>query len=229
VIIANSRATIAEFLDYPSAYRKRMTLIEHGIPPPTHVLAPADVRQKFKLPGTAPLLLMAARLDMQKGHHLIVDALRDLPGVHLAMAGSGPELDNLRAQAAANGCLDRLHFLGHVGRQDLTDLYRAATLMVFPSTWETFGLAAVEAAMVGLPIVSSDIPALREVLTVNGETTARFVQQRTSAIWASAIADSLRDPTLRSRSEHFALAIQDKYSEERMIDGYVSLYAELFR
>lgn len=229
VTIANSRATISEFENYPTAYRRRMMLIEHGIPPPQHVLSPADARAKFKLPSDAPLLLMAARLDLQKGHHIIVGALSQLPGVHLVMAGSGPEQDNLLALARQTGVADRLHFLGLVGRQDLTDLYRAATLMVFPSTWETFGLAAVEAAMVGLPVIASDIPALHEVLNCNGSTTATFVTDRDPDYWAKAIAKCLADNSLRQRSEAFATLIQDKYSERRMIDGYVKLYAELLR
>ena len=228
VTIANSRATISEFAGYPESYLKRMTLIEHGIPPPTFALAPQAIRAKFNLPADAPVLLMAARLDLQKGHHIIVTALTDLPGVHLAMAGSGPEHDNLIALAARLGVSERLHFLGHVGRQDLTDLYRAATLMVFPSTWETFGLAAVEAAMTGLPIVASDIPALREVLAFEGETTTHFVASRNAGDWARVIAECINDRQLRTKSDMFAHLIQDKYSEQRMIDGYVALYAELF-
>jgi L-malate glycosyltransferase len=111
----------------------------------------------------------------------------------------------------------------------LTDLYRAASLFVFPSSWETFGLAAVEAAMVGLPVVAAGIPALREVLTCQGRTTARFVDSRSPAEWASAIAGCLNDSDLRRRSEAFAPTIQDQYSERRMIKGYDALYAELIR
>lgn len=228
VTIANSRATISEFEHYPASYRKRMTLIEHGIPPPVYALDKAAIRTKFRLPAGAAVLLMAARLDQQKGHHIIVRALTDLPDVHLAMAGSGPEHGNLLALAKRLGVADRVHFLGHVERQDLTDLYRSATLMVFPSTWETFGLAAVEAAMAGLPVVASDIPALHEVLAVNDETTAHFVASRNAGDWARVIGSCLSDSGLRPRSENFARAIQDKYSERRMIDGYVALYAELF-
>jgi glycosyltransferase involved in cell wall biosynthesis len=227
VIIANSRATLNEFEQYPSTYKKRITLIEHGIPPPEHVLSPADIRSKFGLPYGVPILLMAARLDNQKGQNLAVATLSKLPGVHLAMAGSGPEKYNLTALGWETGVLERMHFLGHVQRQDLMDLYRAATLFVFPSTWETFGLAAVEAAMTGLPVVCSDIPALREVLTINNEVTAYFVASRNADAWANVILHCLKDADLRSRCEKFATAIQDKYSERRMMQAYDSLYAEL--
>ncbi len=228
VTIANSRATFAEFAEYPSSYRSKIKLIEHGIPPPQHVLSPDEVRAKFGLPDYGPLLLMAARLDLQKGHAIVVSALAQLPStVRLVMAGSGPERDNLISLAKRIGVADRLHFLGHVGRQDLTDLYRASSLMVFPSSWETFGLAAVEAAMAGLPVLSSDIPALHEVLTCDGRTTARFVKSRQASDWAIAIRAALTDPDLRPQSEDFAALIQNQYSEERMMAAYVQLYSEL--
>jgi glycosyltransferase involved in cell wall biosynthesis len=229
VTIANSRATIDEFKAYPKSYQSRIKLIEHGIPPPVHVADPADILAKYTIPQDGPVLLMAARLDLQKGHNIIVSALSQLPGVRLAMAGSGPEQNNLLIQGRQSGVADRLHFLGHVGRQDLTDLYRAASLFVFPSAWETFGLAGVEAAMVGLPVVAADIPALREVLTCQGQSTARFVRRRNADDWAAAIKASLNDKNLRSRSQEFAAIIQDQYSEKRMIQGYVDLYAELFK
>ncbi|MEQ1652381.1 MAG: glycosyltransferase family 4 protein [Hyphomicrobium sp.] len=228
VAIANSRATLSEFDGYPARYRRKIRLIEHGIPPPSFSLSPADIRARFSIPNNGPLLLMAARLDEQKGQCIIVSALPKLPGVRLAMAGSGPAKDRLIAHGKSLGVADRLHFLGHVGRQDLTDLYRASTLMAFPSSWETFGLAAVEAAMAGLPIVSSDIPALREVLADNGQTTTHYVSNRQPDEWATAIAGCLADTTLRPRSEAFASVIQDKYSEKRMMQGYEELYAELF-
>lgn len=229
VTIANSMATMAEFDHYPKAYRDRILLIEHGIPPPTFNLTPNDILAKFNVPNDGPILMTAARLDLQKGQQIIVSALAELPGVRYVMAGAGPEHDALARLARSLGVQDRVHFLGLIGREDLTDLYRASSLLVFPSVWETFGLAAVEAAMVGLPVIASDIPALREVLTSNGTTTARYVAARTPEAWRKAISESLSAPNLRTDSAAFAAEIQDKYSEQRMIDGYVALYADLFK
>lgn len=83
--------------------------------------------------------------------------------------------------------------------------------------------------MTGLPIVSSDIPALREVLTIDGMTTTQFVESRNADVWAKAISACLNDASLRSRCEQFAEIIQDKYSERRMMQGYNALYAELMQ
>ena len=90
-------------------YRKKIRLIEHGIPPPAHALTRKDILAKFCIPDDAPLLLMAARLDLQKGQHIIVSALQELPRVRLVMAVSGPEKQNLLNQAGTRvsktGCI----------------------------------------------------------------------------------------------------------------------------
>src|SRR6185295_20147568 len=89
--------------------------------------------------------------------------------------GDGPERPDYTALAAELGVSDRLHLLGDVTRADIADLLAAADLFVFPSAWETFGLAAVEAAFAGVPIVAADLPVLREVLSAEGGTAATFV------------------------------------------------------
>ena len=83
--------------------------------------------------------------------------------------------------------------------------------------------------MTGLPIVSSHVPALREVLTIDGMTTTQCVESRNADVWAKAISSCLNYARLRSRCEQFAEIIQDKYSERRMMQGYNALYAELMQ
>ena len=87
-----------------------------------------------------------------------------MPDAHLVIAGGGPEGEALRALAADLAVSDRLHLLDAISFDDIADLYVTANLFVFPSIWETFGLAAVEAAMLGLPMIVADLPVLREVL-----------------------------------------------------------------
>lgn len=71
--------------------------------------------------------------------------------------------------SAASGPRDQVWFLGH--REDVPDLLAAADLFVFLSLWEGLGGAVIEAMALGLPVVASDIPALREVLEVDRNAT----------------------------------------------------------
>ena len=94
----------------------------------------------------------------------------------------------------------------------------AADLFVFPSTWETFGLAAVEAVMAGLPIVASDLPVLREVLSAERGAAAEFVALDDAIAWARAITAARSDTAPAS-----VAAIAQRYSVARMIDAYAGL------
>ena len=85
-----------------------------------------------------------------------------------------------------------MQFLGH--RSDVGDLLAAADEFVFPSLYEGLGGAMLEAMARGLPIVASDIPALREVTDPDG---ARLVPRGSAAALAKAIDELLADPQER--------------------------------
>lgn len=132
-------------------------------------------------------------------------------------------MSSYRALAETLGVDDRLHLLGAVPPEEVADLYAAADLFVFPSTWETFGLAAVEAAMLGMPMVVADLPALREVLRADGSAPVAFVAPFDLEGWISAIGRALASPAPRMAA--FARTICRKYSRQRMIESYLSLFA----
>ena len=64
---------------------------------------------------------------------------------------------------------------------------KSLDVFVFPTRMETFGLAAVEAAQAGVPVVASDIDVLREVLTLDGEPCALFVDPDYTEGFAKAV------------------------------------------
>jgi glycosyltransferase involved in cell wall biosynthesis len=118
---------------------------------------------------------------------------------------------------------DRLHLLGEIEPEDIPDLYAAADVFVFPSTWETFGLAAFEAATVGLPLVVADLPVLREVLSTAAAQPTVFVDPHDLLGWTSAISGALAAPPAPRVLAEFAHAMARKYSRDRMIEGYLAL------
>src|ERR1700691_6028443 len=144
-----------------------MILIERELDAPAPTRSRNQTRTRFDLPAAAPVLLNIGRLAAQKNQDVLIRALACLPQAHLVIAGSGPEHETFHELAVTLGVDDRVHMLGPLPADDIADLYGAADLFVFPSTWETFGLAAVEAAMVGVPIVAADLPVLREVLSAS--------------------------------------------------------------
>jgi glycosyltransferase involved in cell wall biosynthesis len=214
--IANSRATLAAFAGYPARYRAAMTLIEHGVAAPKPKSGRAATLARFSIPSDGRILLNTGRLTEQKNQYVLIRALARVPNARLVIAGGGPEYEDFEVLATSVGVRDRLHLLGDVTRADVADLLGACDLFVFPSTWETFGLSAVEAAMTGVPIVASDIAVLREVLSSPDGDGATFVAPYDVEGWARAIAQHVH---VRPAAQ----AIAQRYSVARMIDAYAAL------
>jgi glycosyltransferase involved in cell wall biosynthesis len=224
VNVANSAATKAAFAGYPARYRRSMVLIEHGIELPASARSRQEVVRQFDLPADAPLILNVGRLVEQKNQAVLIRALAGVPDAHLVLAGGGAKDGAYRALAMSQGVADRVHLLGPLASPDIADLYAAADLFVFPSTWETFGLAAVEAATAALPLVVSDLPVLREVLHVDGFEPVAFVDPHDVAGWCSAICNALAARASPKSLAAFAGAMRYKYSPQRMIDSYLLLF-----
>ena len=223
--IVNSRATWAEFARYPARYRRSLILIEHGLDVPAPRASRDATRRRFDLPLTQPILLNVGRLTAQKNQDVLIRALACLPQAHLVLAGAGALAESFHALAVTLGVDDRLHRLGALPADDVADLYAAADLFAFPSTWETFGLAAVEAGMAGLPMVVADLPVLREVLRADGSEPVAFVAPADIEGWISAIGRALTPATSLSRTgAAFSRALAAKYSRQRMIESYLSLF-----
>lgn len=219
--IVNSAATWAEFARYPARYRRAMVLIEHGLDAPKPTRGRDATRARFALPPARPVLLNVGRLTPQKNQDVLIRALACLPQAHLVLAGAGASRGAFGALAATLGVDDRLHMLGALPAEDIADLYAAADLFVFPSTWETFGLAAVEAGMSGLPMAVADLPVLREILRADGVEPVTFVAPRDVEGWIAAIDRALAKP---AGVAGFARSLQCKYSRQRTIESYLSLF-----
>jgi glycosyltransferase involved in cell wall biosynthesis len=130
-----------------------------------------------------------ARQEYQKGLDTLVRAFhllrRTNPHAVLVQAGRTGSHSEAIAIAARESCLADEVFLELGYRQDVSDVVLpACDVFAFPSRYEGFGGAVLEAAAAGLPIVASDLPALRDVL---GDA-ATFVAPDDVDAWAEALA-----------------------------------------
>ena len=142
--------------------------------------------------------LHVGRFHRQKAQdHLLrafAVAVREQPGLRLLLAGDGPDMAEARMLAGRLGLDDAVVFLGTV--EEVHELYAAADVFAFPSRWEAFGIALLEAMAAGLPAVVTDTTGIREVAT--GET-ARFVEVDHEVELARALLELAREPELRAR------------------------------
>ncbi len=148
----------------------------------------------------AELLLFVGRFAPVKGLDLLLHALPAIaarhPGVRLLVAGGdgprGPDSRAGAALAAKLGVSAQVEWLGPVPRRDMPSLYRAADLLVVPSRYESFGLAALEALACGTPVVATRVGALDEVVVPGGN--GRLVAEADPVLLAEAITAQLATP-----------------------------------
>jgi UDP-glucose:(heptosyl)LPS alpha-1,3-glucosyltransferase len=157
----------------------------------------------------------------RKGLTHAVDALALSPGWHLAVAGKGDPASHA-ARARAAGTEPRLHFLGPV--RDMPCVYPAGDAFVLPTGYEAFPLVALEAAASGLPLLVTRVNGVEDLLEdgVNGwyiAPDARDIARRLNEL--------RQNPGHASQLGVAARSAASRFSWDAMVEGYLSLYAEL--
>ena len=126
-----------------------------------------NFRRKFAMDNEKIILFMG-RLVYEKGvQHLIAAMPKILNGYHdakLVICGKGAMLDELKAEANAMGIGNKVYFAGYMNGKDVQRMYKAADIAVFPSTYEPFGIVALEAMLSENPVVVSDVGGLNEIV-----------------------------------------------------------------
>lgn len=183
------------------------TVIRNGIDAARWPFAPRQPRT------TPPELLFVGRLEYEKGVHDAIAALprirRTHPGTTLTVAGDGTQQDWLVECARKHRVLKATRFIGRVDHDELLALLHRADAAVLPSHYEPFGLAALEAAAAGTPLVVAAVGGLGEAV-IDGETGMSCPPRDVPAL-ASAVCAVLDDP---AGAQHRALAARDRLSAD---------------
>jgi len=167
------------------------------------------------------LLLVVSRIAPEKNIDLALRALAGTgnPDLILAVGGSGPALDEMRALAAALGIAERTRFLGAIERAELPDLYASADAFVFPSTTETQGLVQIEAMAAGCLVVAADTPQNRDVVGSAGILVPPDTDAFAAALAKLQAPSEAQKAAARQAAGRFSTHAQ----AERMVDVYRSL------
>jgi glycosyltransferase involved in cell wall biosynthesis len=224
-LVVNSASVEKEYAHYPTAYRGRVVRIDHGFETKTTALGSRQARDLLSLPRDVTLLGSVGRLHRTKNLHAAIKLLvgRDW---HLALAGQGPAREELIDLATSCGVRDRLHLVGELSPDRIADFLGALDVFVFPSSAETFGLAAVEAAQAGVPVVANDLEVLREVLAIDRQPCAALVDVEDVAVFADAVERIVGDTTFRTKLTSKARKLSERFSMDAMVGGYADLIRE---
>ena len=173
-----------------------------------------DFRRKYAMDNEKIILFMG-RLVYEKGIQNLIAAmpkvLAHYNDAKLVVAGKGGMIDELRHQVDHLGLGNKVYFTGYLGAKDVQRMYKCADVAVFPSTYEPFGIVALEGMLSGTPVVVSDVGGLNEIVEhgVNG--------MKSYAGNANSLADSiltlLYDPKLcNTVAKNAKLKVKTEYN-----------------
>ncbi|MGH2417004.1 MAG: glycosyltransferase family 4 protein [Candidatus Limnocylindria bacterium] len=192
--------------------------------------APAcGLRSELEIPRDAPLIGVVARLEPEKGHHHLIDAmpaiLEACPDAWLVIVGEGSQADALAARATALGpdVAERIVFTGR--REDVSALTADLTVAVAPSLREAQGISILEAMARRRPVVASAVGGIPEVITdgVDG----LLVPPRDPAALADAIGSLLARPALVERiGEAGYRTVAERFSIDAQVKRIEAVYDE---
>jgi glycosyltransferase involved in cell wall biosynthesis len=187
----------------------------------------SELRRTLGIADDAVVAGTIARLTEQKGHRYLLQALSDtsaLQQLHLLVIGDGDLRSELEQMAGERGLIGRVHFLG--ARRDLGNLIGAMDLFVLPSLWEGLPLSLVLAMGAGLPVVSTTVAGVPEVVT--DEETGLLVPPGDAPRLGAALARLVSDRDAAARLGRAGqTSVLPRFGVDRYVASVVNLYERL--
>ncbi len=195
---------------------EKINVVANGINSTTYsgVEKDYDFRRQYAADNEKIILFMG-RLVYEKGvQHLISAMPKILKNYHdakLVIAGKGGMLDELKAQVEAMGLGQKVYFTGYLNAKQVSKMYKCADISVFPSTYEPFGIVALEAMLAGVPTVVSDVGGLNEIVEHGVDGMKSYAGNPNSL--ADSILELLFNPQLcESISKKAKTKVKNEYS-----------------
>ncbi|MCA3445170.1 MAG: glycosyltransferase family 4 protein [Rhodobacter sp.] len=225
--VANSEWTRTCFAGRCPAYLARMRTVPDGIAARIEDRTRQEVRAELGIQPDVALIVTAGRLSRQKGHDTLIRAMSMISDARLLVLGDGELRDDLKALIDQHQLADRVRLVGEVPGPMVAAYLRATDVFAFPSRWETFGLAVIEAAANGIPLVTSDLDVLREVLLLpDGRLACRMAPVDQAEPLAAEIASVLSQPELAQTLSAMSLEVAKMHSLAKHVDRIETLIAD---
>lgn len=216
-------ATLADLAVERLPVERRPAVVHNGISDPAQ-----RVGRSHNAGSSRPYAVCVGTLKSYKGHDIAISAWSKLSelgqDIELLIAGEGELRDTLLTQIDQGDCVGKVRLLGAVSHDAVLDLVAGATLFIMPSRNEGLGLALIEAAALAKPVIASDIPVFREVITHNA-TGILFPPENAEAL-AQKVAQLLDSP---ADAERLATAARARFLEAFSRDGMASRYRDVYR
>ena len=186
----------------------------------------AAYRQKLGITESDEIILFVGRVGTEKNLGLLIKAFelvnKQRPQSKLVIVGTGEDIDDFRAQAAATQCAEHIMFTGNIQREMLGGLYGLATVFAFPSLADTQGLVLSEAAWAGLPIVMID----KGISPVAQNHKNALFARNTPKDFATKLLSFLSKPALRHEYSQASQNLAAEYTAAKQTHALITAYTE---
>lgn len=231
-IIANSRSTagIVTRLGLPT---ESTHVVHPAVQSPTvtaadRAAAAGQLRSELGLPDDCHVVVTIGRLVRRKGvGWFIENVLPRLPdSCHYLVAGSGPDLDDVREAVAHANMADHVRLLGRVSGEMREILFQGGDVFVQPNIpvsgdVEGFGLVTIEAAMRGMPVVAARLEGIEDAI-LHGKT-GWLCEPRDHEAFREVLTSVLTDPGSQETSQQFQAECHRRFSSESFADRLVRI------
>ncbi len=228
LIIAPSRAMHDALRAYGIV--RRIEILPTGLPQDRYVAGDgAAFRARHGIGANRPILLFVGRAAHEKNIGFLLQMLAELrrrrPDVLLMIAGEGPALTDLRAQALQLQLGESVHFMGYFDRGgELNDCYSAANIFVFASLTETQGLVLLEAMAQGVPVVAIPKMGTVDILApLRGCRHAPLAVDGFATVVEALLMDTDALKALGAEALTYARTWESPHMAQRLADLYQSL------
>lgn len=229
-ILADSQATKADLVSLWNVPAHKVTVLLSGVSSEFRPVTDKDkldsVRRKYHL-GNRPYLFSVSTLQPRKNYQMLIRAFQPIAQKHphnlIIAGGKGWMYEQMIAEVADQNLAGRVHFVGYAEDVDLPALYSDATLFVFPSLYEGFGLPLLEAMACGVPVLASNASCLPEVA---GEA-AELRSPHDQSAWTQAIEYLLLDTTRRMEMVAAGFLQARHFTWKKAAHQLVDIYRQL--
>jgi glycosyltransferase involved in cell wall biosynthesis len=227
IIVANSAATAQRFRGSGAG---RVRVVHNGVN--LEWLREKPIGKPDSMQGHWEVILVVARISKWKRHDLALAAFEHIaplhPSAHLVCVGAQDLLDSqwwafLQEKSLRSRYSNRIHWVGPV--DDIRPWYRAASLLLLPSTNEPFGRVIVEAMASGVPVVAMRSGGIPEIVR-HGED-GLLVSHANGSELGSACLQLLGDAPLRERLAHSSKRRAERFTLEEHVKKMAEVFEEV--
>jgi len=211
---------------------RRVVTVHNGLDPEEFNInrVNTDVRARFRIPQEYPVIGIIARLHPVKGHDVFLQAAhelqKELPHTRFLMVGSGFHRPWIEAEVERLGLVGKAIFTGFM--EDIPSVLAALDVLIVPSYSEGFGLTAIEAMAMGIPVVATRVGGLPEIIT--HQANGLLIAPGDSKDLTKKILWLLDNPV---KAEEMIVqgkrTVADKFTIQGMVDKTQELYEQLTR